>query len=669
MRTNELPLEELSIEALYNGERAIYEVPIYQRNYAWEEDEIRALVQDVYDAFCSKKQNYYIGTLVTYDKGENVYEVIDGQQRLTTIFLVLSALGVTCTNRLTYRARQQSKKTIENIRTLDKIDEKDEAIYQGFGYAERAKEDIVDAADMEKFKDYFLNSVHIIRYTVPKDVDLNHYFEVMNSRGEQLEKHEIVKAKLSGILRSESESDFTKFAQIWDACSDMSAYVQQKLPDPAIFGANLNSFIAADFQSIPHKDNPQGDISIEDMLGQPTVAEINESAGIDRNDAFQPIIDFPNFLLIVLKITLWMEHKLNPASFSLDDKELIKEFDKVETTADFARTFAFNLLKAKYLLDNFVVHHINGDDKTGDNPWKLQQYTKEGNSGHPRNLSEDSATQDELVQLLSMFEVSFSPRQRKNYLFYCLLHLFGGSELEEYLQFLQNLASKYFYDVYLDQENLTEKNNPKPNSFDTAILGDDSLNVIPSNLKRDFNEVYGDGTQACKGIQLFVFNYTDYKLWKLYADLLRGKRLKVKNEDRASFFINRLGCSDFGIKVFDDFYFSRTRKSLEHFYPRNKAEKYQSLSGEQINCFGNYAMIGAAANSSGSDWAPIEKLHRYTDKKTDQIGAASLKLKVMMQMCADNSSKRESGDEWNFDDIRLHQEKMVDILMDNGKQP
>ena len=43
-------------------------------------------------------------------------------------------------------------------------------------------------ADIESFKSFFLDKVHIIHYRVPKDVDLNHYFEVMNSRGEQLEK-------------------------------------------------------------------------------------------------------------------------------------------------------------------------------------------------------------------------------------------------------------------------------------------------------------------------------------------------------------------------------------------------------------------------------------------------------------------------------------------------
>lgn len=120
METNTLPLKEQSIAELYNGNKATYEVPIYQRNYAWEEDEITALIQDVYDAYLKSKNggsknNYYIGTLVSYHKGDQVYEVIDGQQRLTTIYLVLSALDVQMQNRLTYRARKKSNDTIKSI--------------------------------------------------------------------------------------------------------------------------------------------------------------------------------------------------------------------------------------------------------------------------------------------------------------------------------------------------------------------------------------------------------------------------------------------------------------------------------------------------------------------------------------------------------------------------
>ena len=50
-----LPLKEQSIDEIYNGNQVTYEVPIYQRNYAWEDDEISALIQDVYDAFIQRK--------------------------------------------------------------------------------------------------------------------------------------------------------------------------------------------------------------------------------------------------------------------------------------------------------------------------------------------------------------------------------------------------------------------------------------------------------------------------------------------------------------------------------------------------------------------------------------------------------------------------------------
>lgn len=61
--------------------------------------------------------------------------------------------------------------------------------------------------------------------------------------------------------------------------------------------------------------------------------------------------------------------------------------------------------------------------------------------------------QAELVQLLSMFEVTFTAKQRKNYLFYCLYHLFESDNMSDYLVFMRDLADKYFFDVYLNAEN------------------------------------------------------------------------------------------------------------------------------------------------------------------------------------------------------------------------
>ncbi len=224
MKTKTLPLKELSIAQIYNGDKATYEVPIYQRNYAWEKDEISALIQDVYDAFASQKQTYFIGTLVSFHKGDQVYEVIDGQQRLTTINIALGALGISRKNKLSYRARKKSDDTINSIPDF-KIDEKDYGIVNGFEYVKNGINEIVPFTDRDKFKDYFQEKVHLIHYQVPKDIDLNHYFEIMNSRGEQLEKHEIIKARLIERL---NEADKEKFNRLWEFCSEMNVYIQQK---------------------------------------------------------------------------------------------------------------------------------------------------------------------------------------------------------------------------------------------------------------------------------------------------------------------------------------------------------------------------------------------------------------------------------------------------------
>lgn len=671
-----LPLIEHSIYQIYIESKEVitYTIPIYQRNYAWEEDEITALIKDVYDSQHSNKETYYIGTLVTYKRGDNVYEVIDGQQRLTTIYLILKALGVhKIRNKLTYSARKISASTIRDLDNYPNWGEEvDPGIKNGFKYASKAIKDIIGKSELKSFKDYFLYHVHIIHYEVPKDVDLNHYFEVMNSRGEQLEKHEIVKSTLCESLNS-NKAEMATFSYVWEACSEMNVYIQQALPDTKIFGKDYSKFIINSFTGISLQKESDGKVKISDLLAMPAskIEEVNKS---EQNDKFQPIIDFPNFLLIVLKLTLIQDGARNLADFRLDDKELLNEFNKVlnpltpDCKVNFTRKFIFNLLRAKYLLDNYIVHHtLTEKEKIGDNPWKLQYYQEKSNKKYPKNLSEAQDIQDELVHLLSMFEVSFTPKQRKNYLFYCLLYLFNNKcEVNNYLIFLRNLADKYFYDVYLNRASLTDSNQPMPNAFDNALLKDSKLNITlqqsVGSTKDHFMNIFKQGSSD---IPLFVFNYTDYIIWKRYAETLRGKNTKKSDQERIKFF-TQLGCSDFELEPFKNFYFSRTRKSLEHYYPQAKVEDGKSPSKDDINCFGNFAMIGAEANSSGSNWDPKAKLDHYCDTKSDQVSVASLKFKIMMQKCHDNifnsDLNRLPGLEWNTEDILTHQERMLTLL-------
>ena len=66
-----------------------YIVPDYQREYVWKDEQVEQLLADLLDAYNTDSQKaYFLGTIVTYDSGSQ-FELIDGQQRLTTFFTLL----------------------------------------------------------------------------------------------------------------------------------------------------------------------------------------------------------------------------------------------------------------------------------------------------------------------------------------------------------------------------------------------------------------------------------------------------------------------------------------------------------------------------------------------------------------------------------------------------
>lgn len=89
MNTQLFDKDQLNIEEIFNK---FYEVPDYQREYVWRKANVLALLNDIYSAFKENTQNaYFIGTTVVATNPKSAtLEVIDGQQRLTTLFILLS---------------------------------------------------------------------------------------------------------------------------------------------------------------------------------------------------------------------------------------------------------------------------------------------------------------------------------------------------------------------------------------------------------------------------------------------------------------------------------------------------------------------------------------------------------------------------------------------------
>src|SRR5574344_1816046 len=110
--------QEFCINNIFYGTE--YIIPIYQRNYAWTKYEIEQLLNDINDIPNEYKGKYYLGSLIVNQLGVNMFEVIDGQQRLTKLYLLLSFLNNDSINNhsLRFKAKKKSNKTIYNINKI-----------------------------------------------------------------------------------------------------------------------------------------------------------------------------------------------------------------------------------------------------------------------------------------------------------------------------------------------------------------------------------------------------------------------------------------------------------------------------------------------------------------------------------------------------------------------
>jgi hypothetical protein len=92
----QIKVEHPTVEEVFTA--SFYEVPAFQREYVWTEAQVNSLLTDALDALFDDKGSattgeYFIGSIVAYlDPEDRVFQLIDGQQRITTLFIVLCAL-------------------------------------------------------------------------------------------------------------------------------------------------------------------------------------------------------------------------------------------------------------------------------------------------------------------------------------------------------------------------------------------------------------------------------------------------------------------------------------------------------------------------------------------------------------------------------------------------
>ena len=199
--SNKNTVEILNVEQIF---QAKYVVPIYQRNFAWGEEQICQLLQDIRESI--NDQQYYIGSLVVLRRQDGTFEVIDGQQRLTTLALLSYVLQLKIETDIHYDSRPEVVQFLHTLTSGAYVACTDPSTSHFCAAIETMKAEIAKMEEersdfREMFGDFVLNNVCLVREVMPDDTDVAAYFEIMNNRGEQLQEHEIVKGILLGKIK------------------------------------------------------------------------------------------------------------------------------------------------------------------------------------------------------------------------------------------------------------------------------------------------------------------------------------------------------------------------------------------------------------------------------------------------------------------------------------
>ncbi len=327
-----------------------FEIPFYQRAYSWRKQDIEKLISDI-----NGKEGHYLGNIVVKENNDK-FIVIDGQQRLTTIYIIFMALGVKEKPfELSYEIDSSDGEKLKNFNVNERK------------YVNRQILDAILFASNNEIlcKDSFEKNINSAIFTmtiIPENVKATEYFELVNTKSIQLENHQVLKARFLSNIKD----NYADVVRKWDMISNMD----EKYKDQIL-------------------ERNQADLPIEPK----TIRELLESdfngkeeKQTETNSDAKSPVKFPVFLLLVLKVfvaknglNVDSENKVDPKNKIIIDKDkLLGEFEKVfreKTNLHYEFITFLESMRKKF--DEFVCRDDEMKNKILLNLQRLFYYTSE----------------------------------------------------------------------------------------------------------------------------------------------------------------------------------------------------------------------------------------------------------------------------------------------------
>lgn len=426
-------------------------IPSYQRPYVWPAEDVTKLLDDIAVAHDADDQHYYIGTLLsaknpsTNPAAGQTHELIDGQQRMTTLMLLtlafrkylpekhpLNRLTVIGQHpRLTFAVRDQVQELLGHWAGLTDYAFPGEEAIQKDDYLKHIYGALVAAENrlkswqtnkhegyLEEIANFLYDNVKWVNNTMPNGMDLNKLFATMNTSGIQLEQTDILKSQLLRKIHTNKHS----YDAIWQACENLNNYfernVRKLFPEADWNTLEYHQLSCYDPNSFPLIINSNGTrtspLTIAKIAEQHT--ELRATSQDDKPPASaeeqegstiycRSVISFALLLMHTFRIYQGQRASLNKPediTVRLSEKRLAESFAQFIETAEEpdAKGFIECLWQVRYQFDRWVIKWV---ELAGEDTEHLRLSTvSRSRSGNRYQFSRTPLKSSNLSQLQSV---------------------------------------------------------------------------------------------------------------------------------------------------------------------------------------------------------------------------------------------------------------------------
>lgn len=638
------------------SEELQFNIPRYQRLYVWEDEQIKTLFNDLHTACITNRDMYYIGGIIVVKNkwNDELFDLVDGQQRFTTLWLISHELGDLLLNFRNYKENKQRiqfairPKVEKYFLELSNIQDTSTELNLEFedlikiDLARRRLKELIQSkikseSERKAFAYFIAEKLKFVITTIPQRTDLNKLFETLNNRGEQLSQDEILKARiLAGI---QSRPFRWKYSALWNSCNDTGNYIERALSYEigssrsvadsynqwsntfdikkirSLFDKNdsLHSDLLS-FEKILVKHKVEDVAEIEDEIIN--LSELHPHTTDDEFQKVRSILTFSQLLLHTLRIFRYQKGLKDIQR--INEKELLKIFDEyflpknrptskneLKEFETVCKEFIDLLFNIREIFDKYIIKWVEVEQNNEELMIKKirKQNQKKGGRTYylRREITDQFNGYTHLQGLLYHSQQNTTQYWLTPYLYWLLEH----PSFENAYNWLKKLDNVLFC-TNRDDELLTERTWECMENYPKYPI---DYSILKEELGTNFPHYW--------------FYKIDFILWY--------ERSEIGKSEWNSYKVT-------------------AKNSIEHIGPQNPRDKRDKACLKQLDRIGNLVLVTRSVNSEYGDQPYKVKQARFIDKKNKGY-FDSLKSDLIY-----------ANETWNDKLAESHQEKILEIL-------